>query len=413
MIMRMSRAARAAAVLAAPVLLAGGLGPGPAQAATAACQSWTGGQPASPGTNTQLSGVTVLSACNAWAVGTFVVSSGGVNENQTLTEHWDGSNWKVVPSPNPGVTNSLASVRAVAASNIWAVGTYATADAVSHTLIEHWDGHHWTQQASPSPGTSVNQLTGVRPVSGTEAWAVGYTEDTNSATPLALHFTGGKWQQAKLPGSLGGFLFGVAASSAKDVWAVGEGGVRGSAARRALRAAARPGADVRHLALTAAASGSGLLLHWNGKTWTQVPSPDDGAGDGLLGVGVSSPTSALAVGTQVTTSHDVFNLAMRWNGKTWTDVPSPSPGGAAAVDFLDGVYMTSPTSAWVVGGGDSDSSRPVIERWNGSQLTTVPAPDPGSQSELLGVSGSSATSIWAVGNVLGPVSNQALALRCC
>ena len=65
--------------LAAPLMLAGALaGPWQATASAAVCQGWTYGQPPSPGTaDNELNGVTVLSACDAWAVGT-TRSSGGI-----------------------------------------------------------------------------------------------------------------------------------------------------------------------------------------------------------------------------------------------------------------------------------------------------------------------------------------------
>src|SRR5262249_35727414 len=120
--MRTPRAARrVAGVLAAPLLLAGllgGAGPGVAQAATAGCQAWTGAQPpsASVHNNNELHSIAVLSACNAWAVGSFDRSS---NVQQTLIEHWNGSNWKIIPSPSPGSQdNILFSVRAASPSNI-------------------------------------------------------------------------------------------------------------------------------------------------------------------------------------------------------------------------------------------------------------------------------------------------------
>jgi hypothetical protein len=68
-----------------------------------------------------LAGVVALSANDAWAV--------GVTENQllvsikTLTLHWDGSVWSVVPSPNPGPDyNGLDGVAGLSGGDVWAVG---------------------------------------------------------------------------------------------------------------------------------------------------------------------------------------------------------------------------------------------------------------------------------------------------
>jgi hypothetical protein len=68
----------------------------------------------------ELTGVTVVSVANAWAVGT--VASG--QHRQTLILHWNGSRWAHVPSPNRGTADQLLGVSARSASNLWAVGTY-------------------------------------------------------------------------------------------------------------------------------------------------------------------------------------------------------------------------------------------------------------------------------------------------
>jgi hypothetical protein len=72
-----ARARHLAPALAIPLLLAGtAAGIGPARASAAACaassgaQVWGGQPPPSPGTaDNNFYGVTVLSPCNAWAVG--------------------------------------------------------------------------------------------------------------------------------------------------------------------------------------------------------------------------------------------------------------------------------------------------------------------------------------------------------
>src|SRR5258708_16305470 len=95
------RAARIAAALATPVLVAtalAGTGFGSAQAAPEGCKSRAATQPLSPGRFGQLEGTAVLAPCDVWAMGNFHSAK---NVEQTLIEHWNGSKWKVVPSPNP------------------------------------------------------------------------------------------------------------------------------------------------------------------------------------------------------------------------------------------------------------------------------------------------------------------------
>jgi hypothetical protein len=56
-------------------------------------------------------------------------------------------------------------------------------------------------------------------------------------------------------------------------------------------------------------------------------------------------------------------LAEHWNGTTWTVVPTPSPGSAG--NHLYGLYAVGPDNVWTVGqqlaGGGSD--RPLVELW--------------------------------------------------
>src|SRR5689334_19226106 len=154
------RAWRSLGAAAAPLVLAGGLAglnPAAASAAPAAsavpaasCQDWTGLQPPNPGTaDNELQGVTVVSACNAWAVG-LEFSAGSVPE--PLIDHWNGSSWKVADSPVlAGRGAKLLSVSAVSASNIWAVGGVTDLNSVETTLILHWNGKKWTQVGGANP----------------------------------------------------------------------------------------------------------------------------------------------------------------------------------------------------------------------------------------------------------------------
>jgi hypothetical protein len=90
-----------------------------------------------------------------------------------------GPDWTTVPSPNPGAySNSLNGVAAVSSTDVWAVGySYDYYGGGSDSLIEHWDGTAWTTVPSPNPGTALNYLNGVAAVSSNDVWAVGYYRD--------------------------------------------------------------------------------------------------------------------------------------------------------------------------------------------------------------------------------------------
>jgi hypothetical protein len=294
-------------------------------------------------------GVAATSAGNALAAG---FSPGG-STAATLIAHWNGTTWKQVPSPNSGYS-VLQGVAAVSASNAWAVGV-----AGGRTLIVHWNGKAWTQVPSPNPGSIANDLYSVTATSATNAWAVGYAEVRGPKfTTLILHWNGKTWTRVPSPSpTVSPELYGVAATSASNAWAVGWS------------------------AVSTLSGSKTLILHWDGKTWTQVPSPNPaGSGNGhsniLQGVTATSAGNAWAVGSSAVPLKGSKNMILHWNGKAWTQVPSPNPF-CATCDSLYGVTATSAKNAWAVGTVNSGGIV-VILRWNGTTWKNSPsAPQPG------------------------------------
>jgi hypothetical protein len=101
-------------------------------------------------------------------------------------------------SPNPSSTgNFLSGVSAVSATDAWAVGYYDNSSGVGDTLILHWNGTAWSKVKSPNPSSTSNVLSGVSAVSATDAWAVGdYQNNTTGADDtLILHWNGTSWSR--------------------------------------------------------------------------------------------------------------------------------------------------------------------------------------------------------------------------
>jgi hypothetical protein len=164
-----------------------------------------------------------------------------------------------------------------------------------------------------------------------------------------------------------GVLHAVTAVSARDVWAVGQAGAVGCGC-------ARP-----------------LIIHWDGHSWTRVPSPDRGGGN-LAGVSFSSTGNGWAVGV----TREQQPLILRWDGAAWTRRPAPSlPGGGE----LTSVAAVSARLAWAVGdSGPFATRRTLILRWNGAAWTRVPSPSPPGGGILAGVAAGSGGKAWAVGS---------------
>jgi hypothetical protein len=118
----------------------------------------------------ELDGVVVRSASSAWAVG---FDNPNAQYSKSLIEHWNGSHWRRVSSPDRAYGNYLLSVDARSNSDIWAVG-YAANPKGYHTLAEHWNGSRWSLATTPDPNPSFNLLFGISFVPGTRTfWAVG------------------------------------------------------------------------------------------------------------------------------------------------------------------------------------------------------------------------------------------------
>ena len=250
-----------------------------------------GVQPRPSAGDTALFAVAATSATDAWAVGqTHPGSSAG-----NLIEHWNGSNWSVVPGPAGA---GLFSVAATSAANAWAAGN----DSQGNLQILHWNGTAWTATPSPTPGMLAGSVPRITATSATSAWLAGYTFAGANAIPVTEHWDGTSWTVIPSVNPNGSTEpEGVAATSAGDAWIVG---------------ATLPSAQ--RLTFTE---------HWNGTAWTAMssPSPTGQPGSELESVADTSPNDAWAVGvTWLNNGRNGFaTLIEHWNGSAWTVTPSP------------------------------------------------------------------------------------------
>src|SRR6266567_1869052 len=269
----------------------------------------------------------------------------------------------------------LAGVAAVSSKDIWAVGGhYDSSSGQILSLIENWNGTSWSVVPSPNAGSVENSLFGVAAISSTDVWAVGsYFNYSGTGGALIENWNGTSWSvvASPNPGTCGG-LSGVTAISSTDVWAVGTTATCGSVNKT-------------------------LIEHWNGTRWSVVTSPNPGSGGSLSGVVAVSSINVWAVGTYYNKSNTERTLIEHWNGTSWSVVKSPNPG---SINYLFGVAAVSPTDVWAVGYSFTGSSQIVtlIENWNGTSWSVVPSPNVGSgENDLYSVEATSATNVRAVG----------------
>ena len=134
--------------------------PHAARSLQASLGTWVLDTSPNPGYPDRLMGVAAVSATDAWAVGYYGDALSGTY--QPLIEHWDGQTWEVSASATPGLdTNAfLSGVAVVSPNDAWAVGVvqpvFSSGVAPSLTaLVEHWNGTDWQLIPAANPGSSL------------------------------------------------------------------------------------------------------------------------------------------------------------------------------------------------------------------------------------------------------------------
>jgi hypothetical protein len=157
--------------------------------------------------------ITALSPSNVWVAGT--VEDSDNDSPIAAVEHWDGTSWSIVPSPNPNPgkdkNSHLLGVAAISASDIWAVGDIGAPFGHIATLTEHWDGTSWSVITSPNPGSTSNRLYGVTALSDGTVAAVGNQQGSSLDSGLILRNPG---SSPKTAGPLGASVPASAATNA-------------------------------------------------------------------------------------------------------------------------------------------------------------------------------------------------------
>ena len=262
---------------------------------------------------------------DVWAVG----GSGDI----PVIQHWDGTDWSVVDSPEiRGLVNgTLSAVTATAPDDAWAVGTGGSGVLV----LEHWDGARWTAQEFDEVDPRSSSLEDVDALSPNDAWAVGNSWDR----PLILHWDGRRWSRSVMPFVPYTRITGVDALGPEDAWAVGT-----TYADIPGRLPARP-----------------LLARWDGTAWNVVPEealpplPASAAAHDVVAV---APQDVWVRGSQFDDNGSSRPLVLHFDGEAWTEVPAPDwgPGGS-----LSALAATEDVQ-WLVGGAGTHLATPFAAR---------------------------------------------------
>jgi hypothetical protein len=263
-------------------------------------------------------------ATDCWAVG------GDGSRGRTIIAHWDGTAWRLVPSPTLAVAkphsgtdgkksrvakansvggSQLDSVSCASATACWATGgTQAHLGAVTD-VFEQWNGTQWAIASTVAGGLHPQEFS--CPATGF-CMALGQRD----GRPGAASYSGGRWTAITPPP-------GPAARSADTVPSL-----FGCASRR-LCLAAFPDADL-------------VTDVWNGRAWTPVTGAKLTYPVGLSCSGASQgPADCWLLG-MTRASHP---LAMRWQGQGWASV---AVAATRPHSYLTGLACGS--DCWAVGG---------------------------------------------------------------
>ena len=149
----------------------------------------------------RLLGVSASGPNDAWAVGTTTAIQGVNVVRFTLAMHYNGTAWSIVKTVNTAEPTGLSGVTAISANNAWAVGNGfnnvhdTSASVANKAVIEHWNGTAWSIVASPAGLISVDRISAA---SATDIWASGQAPlQTIGGVPVpvarTLHWNGTAW----------------------------------------------------------------------------------------------------------------------------------------------------------------------------------------------------------------------------
>jgi len=307
---------------------------------------WT--QVPSPNGGTQpynastLIGVTVIAPDDVWAIGRWSEGN-NIAPHLPLALHWDGSIWSIVTTPDnlSYLDYSPANITAISGSEVWVVGQIE-APSASHydNWTMHWDGNSWSEISVPNPGASYNYLFGVSGSASNDVWATGSAMSGTTGGATLLHWDGASWQQTTYPGDIAGGSLAVKSFGPNDVWTVG------------VFHNSQQGID------------SPVALHYDGSSWQSVVMPAvPGFTESILrGLDGSGPNDLWAVGTKRTRGGISLVWSYYWDGTAWSAVYNPTSSGGDDLNLnVWSVKSLGPQEAWLVG---YDVKGPVVEQFS-------------------------------------------------
>ena len=267
-------------------------------------------------------GTATLNGAPAWIVG--LSSAMAEGKRVPLIGRWTGSAWDRVAAPwkGYGVLNAVSAVDATHAWTVGSIGSYTR-----WPIAGRWNGSSWTSVTVPHPPGQLGVFTDLALVNGSRLWVAGQTLQNGLAKPLVMFHRAKGWKgmSPSVPAQAEGGLSDITIAPGGRVWSAGwktdsSGQGRpwivyrqsGSWVTANLPNLDAGRAAILDLTFVSASNGwaagwiekdgagyEPLLLHWNGSTWSVVPTPwAAGLSIGLSAVEVESTGRVVVAGWQ-------------------------------------------------------------------------------------------------------------------
>ena len=360
----------------------------PAHAQSSICGEWevmsTPIPPVGSMGSSQFRDVVAISPDDVWAVGEIHVGAPSW-ETHSLAMHFDGTEWTIVPTPNPSTSiNALETVAAVSTDDVWAAGVKEIFNPFRELrpFIIHWDGSTWEEVVDSELDVWGAPIWGIEVGGPNDIWF-------GADGPNTFHWDGSSFEHRPVPtfdtgncsgtSGCGHAVEDLAVVAPDDVWAVGGAG----------------DGDYSYVS---------QIWHWDGTEWAHTPGPSISYWQRLNGVVALAPDDVWAVGDlDPADPTDNGMLIIHWNGAEWTRVDTPlymQPSGdlqdifAIAPDdiWASGIYTETPLPA--VG-------LPLTMHYDGTDWRQVmPDPDGPAGAWLRGISAGASCDLWSVGSSL-------------
>ncbi|MGE5335211.1 MAG: hypothetical protein ACM3N4_10960 [Nitrososphaerota archaeon] len=373
-------AAAVLVVLAAVLLFRGGFG---------------GAGGVSPDAQFELHSISMVSASEGWAVGGQAWNTTGDDEGAgtTVLYHYKDGHWTPVyiPISDPAIVDGshpvLQAVSMRSATDGWAAGSFVKGDVKAFFL--HYDGTSWKEVDPVVPHSELPylapgkprvpafiDLSGLQMVSETDGWAAGggHTQDGGFAL---LRYTGSAWVSATvddprcfeatpMPLTYTCRFFGLDMVSAQEGWAVGGSGEINQTQQ----------SDGKQVVTSD--TSAGVIAHFAGGRWSiEATFPHAN----LQRVAMVSATEGWAFGTQYAAGSDSQRpLLLHYASGTWSEAASPLDALPARDSYIGALSFSSPQDGWLVvseyaGQDKMAGEHPALLHYTGGQWMRADLPD--------------------------------------